>query len=94
MVPTGGDWHLELLQQMAVERPQVRPPVLSAETCEALNEYLRFRHVVRNIYAFEFDPDRLGRLVRGLDSVLSQVRKELQAFADFLEQLAKGDEAR
>jgi hypothetical protein len=91
-VPTGHDWHRELLCQMAAERPQVRPAVVSGETCEALDEYLRFRHVVRNIYAFEFDPDRLGRLVHRLDSILQQTRGELQAFADFLDRLAESDE--
>lgn len=92
MVPTGRDWHRELLQQMAVERPQVRPAVVSTEICEALDEYLRFRHVVRNIYAFEFDSDRLGRLVQGLDSLFYRVRRELQAVADFLERLTESDD--
>ncbi len=91
-VPTNRDWHRELLHQMATERSSIRPSVLSVETCEGLDEYLRFRHVVRNIYAFEFDPDRLGRLVQGLDFIMCRVRSELQAFKDFLERLAESDE--
>jgi len=91
-VPTGPGWHRELLDQMSRERPQVRPAIISEETRESLDEYLRFRHVVRSIYAFEFDPDRLERLVEGLDSVFQRTRRELHAFADFLEKLAKADE--
>jgi len=87
-VPESRDWHQKLLRQMAKERPQIRPAVISEETRESLDEYLRFRHVVRNIYAFEFDSERLGRLVQGLDFVLPRIHKELQAFAQFLERLA------
>jgi len=90
-MPGGRDWHRQLLDQMAEERPSVRPAVLSLETSQMLEEYLRFRHVVRNIYAFEFDPDRLGRLVQNLDALFPRVRSELQNFADFLEQLATGN---
>lgn len=63
-LPTGQDWHQELLRQMAEERPGIRPAVISDETLDFLDEYRRFRHVVRNIYAFQFDPVRLERLVR------------------------------
>lgn len=88
-VPTGSHWHQELLRQMATDIPQIRPQVLSRETTQAVNEYLRFRHVVRNIYAFEFDPERLQRLATGLRPTLVQVQAELQAFADLLDQLAQ-----
>ena len=65
--------------------------MLSAETIKALDEYLRFRHVVRNIYAFEFDPERIERLVQRLRPSFEQVRTELLAFADFLERVARED---
>ena len=48
-VPQGTQWHRELLNQMNVAAPPVRSAVLSAETIFCLEEYLRFRHVVRNI---------------------------------------------
>ena len=94
-LPTEHEWHRELLRQMAVALPHIRPPVLSADTAAALNEYLGFRHVVRNIYAFQFDPQRVERLVAGLPSVFSHVRSELEAFAVLLEQIADdaGDQA-
>ena len=53
----------------------------------ALDEYLRFRNVVRNIYAFELDRERLGKLVDRLNSCFDKVRKELLTFADFLERV-------
>jgi hypothetical protein len=88
-VPSGHDWHRELLRQMTVSLPQVRPQALSAEAANAIDEFLRFRHIVRNIYTFEFDPDRIEHLVQHLRPSLEQVQIELLAFAEFLEQLAQ-----
>ena len=51
--------------------PKLRPPVLSSDFIELLDEYLRFRHVVRNVYTFSFDPERIGRLVKELEVVLA-----------------------
>jgi hypothetical protein len=87
-VPRGHEWHRELLRQMGTDIPQVRPAVLSAQTMQALEEYLGFRHVVRHIYAFEFDFERVERLVRHLRPLFERVSTELKAFANLLEHLS------
>ena len=87
-IASGRDWHRALLNQMGKALPQVRPRVLSAETIQTLDEYRRFRHVVRNVYAFEFDATRLEPLIEKLRSSFTEVQRELLTFADFLEQLA------
>ena len=56
-VPEGGIWHQELLKQMIAELSSVRPPVLSDEAWKKLDRYRGFRHVVRNVHAFELDPE-------------------------------------
>lgn len=87
-VPTSSEWHRELLEQMALDLPKVRPPVLSRKSIQGLDEYLRFRHIVRNVYTFSFDPERVGRLVKELDAVFKKVQQELSAFAAFLENVS------
>lgn len=87
-VPTGETWHQALLRQMAADIPDVRPAVISAASLILLDDYRAFRHVVRNVYAFQLDPDRLQRLVREAPCVLAQVRAELIAFTDFLAERA------
>lgn len=89
-IPSGGNWHRELLQQMQTDMPELRPPVLSAESVTAVDEFLRFRHVLRNIYAFQFDPERVARLVSQMRPVWTMIREELLAFASFLEQVGRG----
>jgi hypothetical protein len=91
-VPQGANWHEMLLRQMVAEVPRVRPAVLSETTRSILDEYRGFRHVVRNVYTFKFDPAKVLRLIQAAPMVFSQVRAELLAFADFLEQQARADE--
>jgi len=88
-IPSEHDWHRELLRQMAAEIPGLRPQVISRETADAVDEYLRFRHVVRNVYAFELHPERIERLASDLGPAFDQARSELLAFAAFLEGLAQ-----
>ncbi len=86
-VPASAEWHKELLEQMGLDLPKVRPPVLTADTIQRLDEYLRFRHIVRNVYTFSFDAERIGRLVQQLEPIFAQVCSELLAFAKFLEKV-------
>ncbi len=90
-LPEGSDWHQELLRQMATQLPRIRPPVFSEGTIKRLDAYLRFRHVVRNVYAFEFDPQRIRPLVEALAGDLARVKGELAIFINFLEELADAD---
>lgn len=83
-LPGGKGWHKELLNQMASEIPDTRPAVISDSTVTILDEYLRFRHLVRNIYSFEIDPVRLGPLVEGASDAFNQVGQELTDFAKWL----------
>jgi len=86
-MPASAEWHRELLEQMGLNLPRVRPPVLTADSIQRLDQYLRFRHVVRNVYTISLDPERIGRLVSELEAVFAQLRQELLAFADFLEKV-------
>jgi hypothetical protein len=85
-LPHGEGWHLLLLEQMTKEVPGIRPAVISTETGTRLDEYRRFRHVVRNVYTHSFDPAKLGILVDSAPELFAQTKAELLAFAAFLEQ--------
>lgn len=83
-VPAAANWHQELLNQMATEIPGIRPAVLSSETREMLDEYRGFRHVVRNVYTYHLNPDKMKRLIDRLAAVLAGIDSDLKAFAAFL----------
>ncbi|HSV31819.1 MAG TPA: hypothetical protein VLH40_07350 [Atribacteraceae bacterium] len=86
-LPGGPEWHRDLLRQVSIAILQLRPQVISENTVKGLDEYLRFRHIVRNVYAFKFDVERIDRLIRQLRPLFKQVRLELMAFVSFLEQV-------
>ncbi len=84
-LPAGSEWDVDLLRQMGLPLKGVRAAVLSPESVRSLDEYLRFRHVVRNIYSFELDPGQVLPLVDRAGPVFARVRDELLEFAAFLE---------
>jgi uncharacterized protein YutE (UPF0331/DUF86 family) len=87
-VPSGPDWHRELLRQMSVEVNELRPPVISAETARELDEFMRFRRVVRHAYAFDLEADRVEQLSNRLRPAFQQVQQDLRDFVAFLNRLA------
>lgn len=90
-VPTGTAWHQALLLQMASEVADVRPAVITAATRQCLDEYRSFRHIVRNVYAFNLRPARLQALIAGLRVCQSAIAGDLAGFAKLLERLARSD---
>ena len=85
--PSGANWHQDLLRQMSIDIPGVRPPVLSPELRDLLERYRGFRHVVHNVYMFSLDPDQIEIIIRQLQPVMDQVDGELCTFANFLQHL-------
>lgn len=65
--------------------PGIRPIVISTETGTRLDEYRRFRHVIRNVYTQSFDPAKRGELVNSAPEFFTRTKAELLAFAAFLE---------
>ena len=86
-LPTGYDWHKRLLDRMAHARDE-RPAVISSETAQMLNEYLAFRHVVRNVYGFQLEADRVDKLVARYPEVWRRVEGDVSKFAGWLRDLA------
>lgn len=88
--PLGGEaWHSELLRQMALDVPETRPPIIQRSTALQLDEYRKFRHRIRNIYATSLDPVRVQPLVGGLPELWSILKHDLSDFVVFLNALAR-----
>ena len=73
---------------MAQEVPDVRPAVTSPDVAADLDEYRRFRHLVRNVYATNLVPAKMQGLVEHLPGLWSSLRVELSAFAAFLARIS------
>ncbi len=82
-VPTGSQWHRDLLIRMT-ESTASRGPVLTTGLAHRLMDYLGFRHFYRHSYSFFLEWEELERLVTPLAEVWAQVKSELQLFLDSL----------
>lgn len=90
-LPSGSRWHQNLLLQMGAEIPGKRPSVISRQTRDCLDEYRQFRHVVRNVYAFNLRGSRLKELAEGVGDCFTAVSTDLSHFIQFLQQLDADD---
>jgi hypothetical protein len=68
-IPEGPRWHSVLIKGMARDILGVRPHVLEQETKNLLDEYRKFRHLVRNIYTFNIIPEKVMKLARDITSI-------------------------
>ena len=60
--PKGESWHNELLFQMTKPIDGARGKVVTEGLMQKLKEFLRFRHLFRNIYGFELKWDGVRSL--------------------------------
>lgn len=91
-IPTGHNWHRDLLQQMLLDIQGVRPAVLAPTTVDLLGDYLGFRHIVRNLYTWDFIPTRLGELVADLPKTVAALDQDVSKFKAFLDSARQADE--
>ncbi|MGB3492243.1 MAG: hypothetical protein WBA57_05920 [Elainellaceae cyanobacterium] len=90
-IPTGPEWHRDLLLQMSAEFPKVRPPVLQRTSRRCLDEYRGLRHVIRNVYTFDLKPTRLRELVSMMPECHASLVKDITDFCAFLEALGQSE---
>lgn len=83
-VPQDVQWHRQLVKDMALAIPEVRPQVIDAGLAEILDEYLRFRHLFRHVYGFALDAERLHSLTARLPETLDAIQSRLDAFTAWL----------
>ncbi len=82
-------WHAQLLRRMTLDVPGVRPPVISGELYESLDELRRFRHLFRNAYVLNFDPDRLTIVLQRASRIEPLYRRDIERFLQFLDSLVE-----
>lgn len=79
-VPRAEQWHQQLLDEMRLDIPKVRPPVTDDSLAKALGEYLRFRYVFRNVHGSVLEGDWLVPLEDRLPATLAAFEQQIRAF--------------
>ena len=83
-VPQGERWHRQIVTDMTLEIPGVRPAVIDAALADELGDFLRFRHVFRNVYGSLPQTERMRPLEERLPSVLAATRRHVGAFTEWM----------
>ena len=83
-VPRSEQWHRQILQDMTLDLRDVRPAVITTKLSAELGEFLRFRHVFRNVYGFVLEADRMRPLEEGLAGVLDRFMTEIRTFDEWM----------
>ncbi len=89
-LPRGASSHQELLEQMALDIPSIRPAVITSSTLRQLNQYRGFRHIVIHHYGFELQPERVRTLVEGLSQCYEELSHDMESFCQFLMEIDTG----
>jgi hypothetical protein len=86
--PEGEEWHKKILRQVTVSLPDLRPPVIEKKLFHRLEEYLKFRHLVRNIYGFQLNYERFEHLVREMNEVAASLHDQISMFLAKMQEVA------
>ena len=91
-IPKGENWHLQLLDRMTFEVPEVRPAVIGKGTADKLKDYLRFRHLFRNVYGSHLEWGKIRDLTVPFTEILAVFNSDINRFLGFLDGLAQNCE--
>lgn len=80
-LPNGIRWHKELLNR-AFEKTENRTEIFRAELNIPLNEYLKFRHFVRNTYGFQLKWEDMKTMVISLHIIWDKIKEDLKIFIE------------
>lgn len=92
-IPPGEQWHKELLEQMTLSLPGLRPAVISVDTAQKLDPYRGFRHIFRNVYGFNISFTRMRDLLHELPVADKMLQGDLDEFTHKMHHLHGLDEA-
>jgi hypothetical protein len=87
-IPAGEFWHQLLLNQMKLDIPGLRPPIIAEETYKLLVDFLSFRHKFRNIYGFELELDKVADIERKFSEAHTKFKSDIEKFLIFVDGLA------
>ena len=82
-------WHTLLLKRMSLNVPDVRAAVIRQETYLMLDELRRFRHLFRNAYVLNFNPDKLRLVVKDARHLEELYPPDIETFQRFLDSLGE-----
>jgi len=77
VLPTGDDWHIQLLRRAKYANEEVRPAIISEATFQSLDTLRGFRHVFRGRYLTNLIPEL----------IMERANETLKAYPGFIDDI-------
>lgn len=83
-------WHKSLLERMALNLENIRPPVISESNLRCLDELRAFRHFFRHAYELDLQEKKFSIVVSSVHELEESFREDLEKFVQFIDELLNG----
>ncbi len=83
-MPGNQGWHREILGQMTLDIPVIRPAVIGPELASRLQQYLSFRYRFRNLYGYDLEWAKMEELINNMEFTLKQLKESMETFLETL----------
>ena len=80
-LPSGNNWHMELLEKASVQIGD-RKIIINNELKNQLEEYRKFRHILRHIYNYKLNWTMMEGIMNNMNSIWSKIKDDLSKFLE------------
>jgi hypothetical protein len=88
-LPSGVKWHKELLDLCFVEIKD-QSKLFSDKLKDVLDDYLRFRHFIRNTYSYKIKWERMEELIINVNENWKNIKSEIVEFIELCRKQPNG----
>ena len=83
-LPNGYNWHIELLEKTSVQCGE-RNIIFNSELKCQLEEYRKFRHLVRHIYNYKLNWTMMEGIMNNINTIWGKIKENLNKFFEIEE---------
>ena len=80
-LPNGNNWHMELLEKTTTQNGD-RKIIFNSELIIQLEEYRKFRHIVRHTYNYKLNWAMMEGIMNNINIIWSKIKESLNKFME------------
>ena len=80
-LPSGNNWHIELLEKATTQNGN-RKIIFNSELKNQLEEYRKFRHIVRHTYNYKLNWTIMEGIMNNVNNVWNKIKESLIKFME------------
>jgi len=85
-LPSGNNWHIELLEKATTQNGN-RKIIFNSELKNQLEEYRKFRHIVRHTYNYKLNWTMMEGIMNNVNTVWNKIKESLIKFMESDEEI-------